>query len=144
MSDQTLVHDGHPLQIDPETLPWLQIQDGIDCKLLFVNRELGHWSIYQRAKAGTILPYHLHHAPSIFWSVKGEGDFPDGKFKPGDYFFEAAGVYHYATRFQTDTEILFHSYGGVTFFEDDKKTIRYQLDWRYLQNLADEHARRNR
>ena len=57
MLEPNVIHDGHPVKIDPDDLPWLQIQDGVKCKLLYVNPELGHWSIYQRAESGTVLPY---------------------------------------------------------------------------------------
>ena len=80
---EKLIHDGHPIQIKSAELPWVQIQEGVDCKVLYTNPESGHWSILQRAKAGTILPYHLHHAPSIVWVVEGGTKFPDGEAGPG-------------------------------------------------------------
>ncbi len=139
---EKLIHDGHPIQIKSAELPWVQIQEGVDCKVLYTNPESGHWSILQRAKAGTVLPYHLHHAPSIVWVVEGISKFPDGEAGPGDYFFEPPAAYHHATKFMTEVTILFHSYGGVTFYEEDKKTPLYQLNYKYLDKLMEEHQQR--
>lgn len=136
---EKLIHDGHPIQIKSDELPWLKIQTGIDCKVLYTNPESGHWSILQRARAGTILPYHLHHAPSMFWVLEGSGKFPDGEYGPGDYFFEPPAAYHDATTFVTESIVLFHSYGGVTFFDDDKKTPLYHLNHKFLDRLVEEH-----
>ena len=58
MLEPNVIHDGHPVKIDPDDLPWLQIQDGGEVQTCYyVNPELGHWSIYQRAESGTVLPY---------------------------------------------------------------------------------------
>ena len=131
------IHHPHTLRVVSEKVPWIEVGPGMSLKPLWYGSETGAWAMLARGEAGAQLPYHLHHAPGIFYTLQGQGSFPDGEFKAGDFFFEPPSVYHEATVFETESIVFFHSLGPVTFFQDDRKTPMFTHDYKMMKQLME-------
>jgi anti-sigma factor ChrR (cupin superfamily) len=137
MGQTAFIHNPHIFRVQSDALPWLPVGPGAYFKPLWYSEDTGAWSVLSKAEPGVVLPYHLHHAPGEFFVLQGHGSFPDGEYKPGDYFFEPPSVYHDATVFETETVLYYHSYGAVTFYQEDRKTPAFVQDFKLVKQLLE-------
>lgn len=117
--------------------PW--VMDGVEYKLVSVNRRTNGFSIYLRVAPNTIAPVH-HHLGSIELLVL-EGDITyDGKDigRPGDYMFEPAGDIHQPRT--TEGCILFCVFEGPIAGLDDDGNVAGIVDGKTMRTMAIAHG----
>ncbi len=105
--------------LDPGTLEWQPLVDGIDVKLLRASEETGTWTVLLNCKAGSSFARHKHLGAGEYYVVSGRMQYRVGEAKTGDYGYEPLGVIHDNTFFPEDTLLLFTNHGPVVFIDDD-------------------------
>ncbi|WP_433189296.1 2,4'-dihydroxyacetophenone dioxygenase family protein [Actinoallomurus sp. CA-150999] len=100
---------------------------GIDFQPLFLDPEIGVWSVIGTFAPGVELPIHLHTGPVHGFTLKGEWfykEYPDQPQTEGSYLYEPASSVHTFAVPETATEptiVLFIVYGANVAFTDEGK-----------------------
>ena len=121
--------------LPPETLPWINLSEGIDFRLLYSSRETGRWTVLLRCQPGSAFGRHKHYAAGEYFVVKGRMEYRMGSAPEGTYGYEPLGVIHDHTSFPVYTELFFTNYGPVAFI-DDSGQITSILDNALLEELT--------
>ena len=111
--------------VSGESVPWFQVADGIEMKVLHLGDDLPTWTVLIRFQAGERLPHHIHLAPAELYIIEGSGTHrATGDFSTGDHVFEHTGARHQPTTFHEETVLLMVSYGPVAVLNETG-----ELDW---------------
>ena len=114
--------------IRPDEKPWwpLPLAEGAFVKVLKVDPARNHVVFQFRFEPGCELPKHYHHARAVAYTMAGEWEYEEGKFRPGDVAYEEEGNLH-TPRSDTGAELL------IIFDGDGPKLIdNYMPDGRVL------------
>ena len=115
------------LTVNVNEIPVLKdsLGPGIDFQPLFLDPEIGVWTVLATFAPGVELPIHLHTGPVHGYTLKGEWiykEYPDQPQTAGSYLYEPASSVHTFAVPQTATEptvVLFIIYGANVSFTDD-------------------------
>lgn len=105
--------------LDPDTLPWHNLVDGIDVKLLRASEETGTWTVLLNCSPGSSFARHKHLGAGEYYVVSGRMQYRAGEAKTGDYGYEPLGAIHDHTFFPEQTLLLFTNHGPVVFIDDE-------------------------
>ena len=86
---------GAPTYVDPEHIQWQPSQfEGIQIKVLYVDKEKGEMTCLLKWEPGATLPMHKH--PEIEQSFVLEGSFydHDGICRAGEFVWRQSGSFH--------------------------------------------------
>lgn len=121
---------------------------GISFQPLYLDPEVGVWTVLGIFAPGARLPAHLHTGAVHGYTLKGSWlylEYPDQVQVPGSYLYEPASSYHtfYVPDTNTeDTVVLFIVYGANVGFADDGQ-FHSILDALTVQKLAEQWAANN-
>lgn len=121
--------------VHAEDLPWNNIAEGIDFRLLYTSAETGRWTVIFRAQAGSSFAAHRHYAAGEYFVLKGRMTYRMGEAVAGTYGYEPLDSLHELTCFPEYTELLFTNYGPVAFL-DENGAVASILDHTLLTALA--------
>jgi anti-sigma factor ChrR (cupin superfamily) len=76
---------------------WLQVQEGVLMKQLYVDSATGMITSVVRMQPGTSLPMHKHQGVEQFYIIEGDCSVSGEVLGPGDYHRAAAGSIHETT-----------------------------------------------
>jgi 2,4'-dihydroxyacetophenone dioxygenase len=118
---------------------------GINFQPLFLDPEIGVWSVLGTFAPGAELPIHLHTGGVHGYTLKGKWiyrEYPDQPQTAGSYLYEPASSVHtfYAPATNTeDTVVLFIVNGANLSFTDDGR-FHSVLDALAVQKLTEQCA----
>jgi 2,4'-dihydroxyacetophenone dioxygenase len=78
-------------------LPWVELTEGLEIKLLQVDLDNGVWIIRNRFAPGTVVQKHRHTGSVNAFTETGSwyyAEYPDEINRAGSYLFEPAGSVH--------------------------------------------------
>ncbi|WP_182379397.1 2,4'-dihydroxyacetophenone dioxygenase family protein [Nocardioides sp. WS12] len=115
------------LTVNVSDIPVLKdsLGPGIDFQPLFLDPEIGVWSVIGTFAPGSELPIHLHTGPVHGFTLKGEWiykEYPDQPQTAGSYLYEPASSVHTFAVPRTATEptvVLFIIYGANVSFTEE-------------------------
>ena len=116
---------------------------GINFQPLFLDPEVGVWSVIATFPPGVRSPIHLHTGPVHGYTLKGSWiyrEYPDQPQTAGSYLYEPASSVHelYVPDTNTeDTVILFIVYGANVGFTEDGQ-FHSVLDAVTVQKLVEQ------
>jgi anti-sigma factor ChrR (cupin superfamily) len=116
------------ITIAPDSLPWTEVTDGVEMKVLHLGEELPTWTVLIRFQPGERLPPHIHLAAAELYIVSGSGTHRHtGPFEAGDYIYEQTWADHVPTQFHEETVLLMISYGPCAVKGPDGE-LQYIMD----------------
>jgi 2,4'-dihydroxyacetophenone dioxygenase len=135
------------LTVNASDIPVLKdaLGPGINFQPLFLDPEVGVWSVIATFPPGVGLPIHLHTGPVHGYTLQGSWiyrEYPDQPQTAGSYLYEPASSVHelYVPETNTeDTVILFIVYGANVSFTDDGQ-FHSVLDAITVQKLVEQCA----
>lgn len=122
--------------VNTADLPWTNLAEGIDFRLLYTSAETGRWTVLFRAEAGSSFAAHRHYAAGEYFVLKGRMTYRMGEAVAGTYGYEPLDSFHELTCFPEYTELLFTNYGPVAFL-DASGNVTSILDHAMLTALVD-------
>src|SRR4051812_3588292 len=107
----TAIHRGE------DELPWIDLGEGIEIKVLQVNIDLGLWVIKNRFAPGAAVQIHKHTGQVFAFTQSGAWKYKESDFvnTAGSYLYEPAGSIHTLIVPETNTEpteVCFTIYGA--------------------------------
>jgi 2,4'-dihydroxyacetophenone dioxygenase len=102
----TTVQPPAQLRTDDD-LPWVDLGDGVEIKVLQVDLDNGTWIVRNRFAPGTVVQRHRHTGPVYAFTEQGSwfyAEYADDVNGPGSYLFEPTGSVHTLTVPATNTE----------------------------------------
>ena len=88
-------------------LPWVDLGDGIEIKVLQVDLDNGVWIVQNRFAPGAVVQTHRHTGSVNAFTETGSwfyAEYPHEVNRPGSYLYEPAGSTHTLTVPDTNTE----------------------------------------
>ena len=133
------------LTVNVSDIPVLKdaLGPGINFQPLFLDPEVGVWSVIATFPPGVGLPIHLHTGPVHGYTLKGSWiyrEYPDQPQTAGSYLYEPASSVHELYVPDTNTEdtiILFIVYGANVSFTEDGQ-FHSVLDAITVQKLVEQ------
>ena len=129
--EQKFVND---ILIKTDDLPWVEMVDGVDFRLLRTCDTTGAWTVTFRCQPGSSFPRHQHFGAGEYIVLKGRMVYRAGEAVAGDYGYEPLDAIHELTSFPEYTELYFTNFGPVIFMEEDG-TILSVLDHNAVREL---------
>ncbi|MFC7051018.1 2,4'-dihydroxyacetophenone dioxygenase family protein [Emcibacter nanhaiensis] len=133
---KTFVKD---ILVKTEELPWVEMVDGVDFRLLRTCNITGAWTVYFRCAAGSSFPRHQHFGAGEYLVTKGRMVYRAGEAAAGDYGYEPLDVIHELTSFPEYTELYFTNFGPVIFM-DDEGNVQSILDHNAVRDLYESNT----
>ena len=135
------------LTVNVSDIPVLKdaLGPGVNFQPLFLDPEVGVWSVIATFPPGVTMPIHLHTGPVHGYTLKGSWiylEYPDQPQTAGSYLYEPASSVHQLYVPETNTEdtvILFVVYGANVGFTDDGQ-FHSVLDAVTVQKLVEQCA----
>lgn len=83
-------------KVPADEVPWAQIWEGIELKLLRVGGKSGTYTVMSRFAPGTVLPKHRHFGEVHAYTLKGRWRYKeyDWEATAGDYIYEEPNSIH--------------------------------------------------
>jgi 2,4'-dihydroxyacetophenone dioxygenase len=115
----TAVHFG------ADELPFVDIGDGSQLKVLQVSEPQGLWVIQNVFQAGFEVPTHRHTGPVWGFTVSGAWRYKEYDYvnRAGSFLFEPAGSVHTLQCIEDDTLVWFHLQGVNINLDADGNVI---------------------
>lgn len=126
--------------LELEKVPWVTMGFGNVVKVLRVDEQTGKWTIYAKAKKGTVNPRHYHFGASDAYTFKGSFGYRNGPavgIHPGTYTYEPAGALHAATTSLEDVEYIATFFGATAFYGADGKSVSLVQSFMDIKKLFD-------
>ncbi len=125
--------------LDPETLPWMPLVEGIRVRVLRTCAQTGTWTVLLRCDAGSSFARHRHYGAGEYYVIRGHMEYRAGKATAGTYGYEPLGAVHDKTTFVDETDLLFTNHGPVLFLDEDDQIVGV-LNHETLERMAAEQA----
>lgn len=121
---------------------------GVSFKPLYLDPEVGVWTVMATFAPGTVLPAHLHTGAVHGYTLSGSWiykEYPDQIQTAGSYLYEPASSFHsfYVPHTNTeDTVVLFIIFGANVGFSEDGRFDSI-LDALTVQHLTEQWQANN-
>lgn len=111
------------LHIQSDDLPYVELEPGLEYRLLQVRPSEGLTVTQVRAQPGACSTLHQHTAPVFGFTVSGGWGHDDNyEYRPGSYIYETPGVPHRFLNGPEVSEVVFISLGDVEHL--DPKSLK--------------------
>jgi anti-sigma factor ChrR (cupin superfamily) len=124
------------LVIHVDSLPWIDLGDGAEVRVIRTDLNTGYYAIILKAKAGSVFPAHKHLGAAEFIILKGRAQYSDTSAGVGDYGYEANYAIHAATTISEDIESFFVGYGPLMMIDEAGNSTGQIIDAQTLDALA--------
>ena len=96
-----------------DDMPWVEIGDGSQLKVLQVHPKEGLWIVENIFMAGMEVQKHKHTGPVWGYTVSGAWKYKEYDYvnRAGSFLYEPAGSVHTLQCVEADTRVWFHMYG---------------------------------
>jgi 2,4'-dihydroxyacetophenone dioxygenase len=103
------------VHLGADALPFVDIGDGNQLKVLQVRAKEGLWIVENVFQAGFSLPTHRHTGPVWGYTKAGAWKYKeyDDVNRAGSFLYEPAGSVHTLECIEDDTCVWFHMYGAL-------------------------------
>ena len=102
------------VHIGADELPFVDIGDGSQLKVLQVKEEEGLWIVENIFHAGYEVQRHRHTGPVYAFTTSGAWKYKEYDYvnRAGSFLYEPAGSVHTLECIEDDTRAWFHMYGS--------------------------------
>jgi 2,4'-dihydroxyacetophenone dioxygenase len=102
------------VHVGPDDLPFVDIGDGNQLKVLQVRAREGLWIVENVFQPGFEVPTHRHTGPVWGYTKSGAWKYKEYDYvnRAGSFLYEPAGSVHTLTCIEADTRVWFHMYGA--------------------------------
>ena len=116
------------LHIQPDNLPYVELEPGLEYRLLQVRPSEGLTVTQVRAQPGASSTLHQHAAPVFGFTVSGAwGHDYRHEYRPGSYIYETPGVPHRFLNGPQVSEVVFISLGDVEHLDPTSLRVTKRL-----------------
>lgn len=123
-----MTHALRTLHISCDEIPYVELELGLEYRLLHARPEEGLIATQVRAQPGAISGLHRHLAPVFGYTTAGAwGHDGDHAYVPGTYVYETPGVLHRFVNGPQVSEALFISLGGLEFVDPGTGEVQSAL-----------------
>lgn len=108
---------------DTNTIPWVELAEGVKFQLLRYCDVTGDWVLYVQLQPGVRFTRHQHITPAEFFITKGVLEFEGGAASAGVYGYEQIGEIHEEAGGDVVTEFLYIGHGPVSYIDADDNLL---------------------
>ncbi len=122
------------------TLPIPGLSEGIETKVLKVDRKKNRVVIMARFAPGGHAAFHYHHCTAVAYTVCGEWEYDEGHFQEGDIAYESIGNAHTpSSKTGTEMVLVLDSKDGrlLDNYMEDGTVLRVNIE--AYENLLGKH-----
>jgi 2,4'-dihydroxyacetophenone dioxygenase len=102
------------VHIGADELPFVDIGDGSQLKVLQVKPREGLWIVENIFNNGYVVPTHKHTGPVYAYTTSGAWRYQEYEYvnRAGSFLYEPAGSVHTLEAIEDDTHVWFQIYGS--------------------------------
>jgi 2,4'-dihydroxyacetophenone dioxygenase len=102
------------VHIGADELPFVDIGDGSQLKVLQVKPREGLWIVENIFNDGYVVPTHKHTGPVYAYTTSGAWHYQEYEYvnRAGSFLYEPAGSVHTLEAIEDDTHVWFQIYGS--------------------------------
>jgi len=119
------------VHIGADELPFVELPDGSQLKVIQVKEAEGLWIVENVFRAGYEVHRHKHTGPVYAYTTSGAWKYKEYDYvnRAGSFLWEPAGSVHTLQCIEDDTRVWFHMY-GVNLNLDEDGTVASVSDGR--------------